>query len=353
MTRLMKIFLGAAAVVSVCALAGQARAADMICHPEDLNTRIFYTEDDKMGWDAVVKGRVISFGTKLENENNDLSDHVHDRSQVTVRLYDNLGVKIGDSLFVINSRNLIVSRIKVETIFKSNTFGYMMTGRGNFLLANEGDRIAQRVEGEASKYAFIYKSRGEYFEEIGEPGNAINNYKKAIELDKGNPGAHLALGYVYMRDNLYQYAIEEFGEAYGQITRLYDREDKFSLLMGMAEVRFREAYYENITDELRAKYIKEGIRYSKEALRIYPESKEANYYLAVFYYKSASPDDLQAKNQFLRVIELDPENVDAYVALSELYYKHRNKEKSRFYADLALKKNPANQRARFLLNLSE
>lgn len=329
------------------------RSADMIARSEDINTRIFYTENDKMGWEAVLKGKVISFGARLDNEKNDLSDYVHDRSQVTVRLYDNYGVRTGDSLFVINNRNLIVSRIKVVSIFKSGTFGYLLIGHGNFLLANEGDRVAQRVEGESSKYAFIYKSRGEYFEAVGETGNAINNYKKAIELDKGNPEAHLALGYVYMRDNLSQFAITEFGEAYRQITRLYDKEDKFTLLIGMAEVRFREVYYENIPDDLRSKYIKEGIKYSREAIEVYPDSKDANYYLAVFYYKNTEPDDLQAKNQFLKVIELDPDRIEAYVALSELYHKHRNKEKARFYADLALKKDPANERAKHLLKLSE
>ncbi|MCU0822310.1 MAG: tetratricopeptide repeat protein [Spirochaetes bacterium] len=285
--RKLKTFLRFAAVLSASVFTAPAWSADMISRAEDVNTRIFYTEDDKMGWDAVVKGKVLSFSTRLENEKNDLSESVHDRSQVTVRLYDNLGVKIGDSLFVINSRNLIVSRIKVSSIFKSNTFGYLLVGNGNFLLANEGDRVTQRVEGESSRFAFIYKSRGEYFEEVGEAGNAINNYKKAIELDRGNPEAHLALGYVYMRDRLYQFAITEFSEAYKQITRLYDREDKFSLLIGMAEVRFREAYYENLTDTLRQKYINEGIKYSKEALGIYPDSKNANYLLAVFYYKNA------------------------------------------------------------------
>jgi Tfp pilus assembly protein PilF len=342
-----------AALLSACAYAGTAWSADMISRPEDNNTRIFYTENDKMGWDAVLKGKVISFGTRFDNDKNDLSDSVHDRSQVTVRLYDNYGVKAGDYLFVINNRNLIVSRIKVVSIFKSGTFGYMLVGHGNFLLANEGDRVAQRAENEASKYAFIYKSRGEYYEEVGETGSAINNYKKAIELDKSNPNAHLALGNVYLRDNLYQFAITEFGEAYKQITRLYDNEDKYSLLLGMAEVRFCEVYYENITDDLRKKYIKEGIKYSREAIEFYPDSKDANYYLAVFCFKNPEPDDVQARDQFLRVIELDPENIDAYIALSELYYKHRNRGKSRFYADLALKKDPANKRAKFILNLSE
>ena len=346
-------FMNIAALLSACVCAVPAWSADMISRPDDINTRIFYTENDKMGWDAVVKGKVIAFGTRLDNEKNDLSESAHERSRVTVRLYDNYGVKVGDYLFVINKRNLIVSRIKAVSIFKSGTFGYLLVGHGNFLLANEGDRVAQRAEGETSKYAFIYKSRGEYYEAVGETGNAINNYKKAIELDKGNPDAHLALGYVYMRDNLYQFAITEFGEAYKQITRMYDREDKFCLLLGMAEVRFREAYYENINDDLRKKYITEGIKYSKEALEIYPDSKDANYFLAVFYYKNTEHDDLLAKKQFIRVIELDPDNIDAYLSLSKLYYDHGNKEKSRFYADLALKKNPANERAKFLINLSE
>ena len=100
-------------------------------------------------------------------------------------------------------------------------------------------------------------------------------------------------------------------------------------------------------------YINEGIKYSKEALRIYPDSKEANFYLGIFYYKNPEPSDVDAKNQFLKVIDLDPNNIDAYIALAELYYKHRNKKKARYFAEQALRIDPANDRAKFILSVSE
>lgn len=353
MAGIKNIFITFCIFMIILPASGPVESADMIYNQSDPHLRIFYTETDRVGWNALLKGRVLSIGADVETGKDDISGSISDRTKVSVRLYDHFGVEQGDTLFVINNRNLIVSRIKVASVFKSIIFGYMLIGYGNFRLANEGDRVAQRIESDYSRYACFHKARGDYYAQIGENGNAINSYKKAIELDKGNPEAHLALGNVYLSDNLLQFAFHEFNEAYRHFSRLYDNEDRFCLLKGMAEIRFREAYYENIPADLRGKYIKDGIKYSEEALRIYPGSRKVNYYLGMFYYKSPEPDDVKARDQFLKVIELDPENADAYTALADLYYKHDNMEKAVFYAEAALKIDPAGDRARFILNLAK
>ncbi len=328
-------------------------AADMLLNKDNANLKVFYTEDDGAGWNAVLKGKVVSIGVKSESESNEISGMVYDKTQVSVRLYNRDGLKVDDTLFVINRRNLIVSRIKVKSIFKTMSFGYMLIGSGNFFLANPGDRVVQESDSEYSKHAYIYKARGDYYRRLGQIGKAINNYKRAIELDIGNPEAHLELGYIYLKDDMHQFAFTEFNEARKRIARLYDNEDKYLLLKGMAEVRFDEVYFKEIPDNLRTKYIGEGIQYSKEALEVYPDSKDVNFYLGTFYYKNPEPDDVKAKKQFLRVIEIDPDFVSPYVSLSELYFKHKNKDKARLYADKALKLDPANERARFIHNLTD
>jgi len=63
--------------------------------------------------------------------------------------------------------------------------------------------------------------------------------------------------------------------------------------------------------------------------------------------------DVEAKNAFLKAIELDPELTDALVHLSVLYQRHNNNDKARLYANRALEVDPTNQRARYVLKSIE
>lgn len=314
-------------------------------------TKVFYHDADIEGWKAVIKGKIISIGMREDRGETDVFKSETDTSKAGVRLYSKEGIKNGDELFVINDKNLVVARLSVQSIFKSATFGYMLIGYGNLRFARNGDRVVQRVQDEYSQYAYIHKGRGDYYDATGDSAEAIHHYKKAIELDKGNPEAHLGLGIQFLRDNLLQFAFREFEEAYKNFGRLYDNEDKYELLKSMAETRYRQVYLTAIPQNLRKTYIKDGIRYAKEALAIYPESKDANFYLGMFYYKNPEPSDVDARNHLLKVIGKDPENIDAYLILAELYYNHKNMNKARQYAEQALKINPANERARFINNL--
>ncbi len=313
--------------------------------------KIFYTETDFYGWDAVLRGKVISIGAREDSHKNDLMRFAQDKTKAVVRLYSHEGMKVGDTLFVVNKRNLIVAKITIASIFKSKYLGYLLIGYGNLRLANLENRVVQRASEESSKYAYIYKSRGDYHHEVGNTGKSISYYKRAIELDSGNPEAHLYLGLIYLKKNLLQFALKEFDYSYKEIRRLYDNEDKFLLMKGMVEARYRGLRHYKLPLELIQKFKSEGIRYSREALEIYPDSKEVNFYLGMFYYLKPEPSDVDARNQFLRVIEIDPGQVAAYVNLAVLYKKHKNDKKAEFYAKEALKIDPANKRARHILKL--
>jgi tetratricopeptide (TPR) repeat protein len=95
----------------------------------------------------------------------------------------------------------------------------------------------------------------------------------------------------------------------------------------MAKTRYIEAYETSIPEKLKKTYIEEGIQYATEALSINPDAVELLYILGVMYYKNPEPDDVAAKKTFEKIIELDPTHIDAYIALSELYLKHKNKDK--------------------------
>lgn len=344
-------------VVAVSAgsfITGEATAGTLMRASDQAATlKVFYHERDTAGWSAVLIGKLESIGMKEEYDKDDIAQSASDKSKASVRLFQSEGIRTGDEIFVINDKNLIVSRLEVKTVFKSLSFGPMLVGYGNLRLAKAGNRVVQRVEEQYSKYAYIYGARGDYYKATGDDGEAIKNYKKAIELDRGNPEAHLALGLLYLKDDMLQFAFREFSEAYKSISRMYDKEDRYTLLRSMAETRYREAYFTRIPGDIRTGYIKDGLRYAEQALAMYPDSREAHFYLGIFHYRNPDRSDVKARDHMLKVLELDPENVDACLILAELYYNHGNRKKARYFAEQALKIDGTNERARFIKKLAE
>ncbi len=323
-------------------------AANMIMDDNQRFIKAYYTQGDTMGWDTELKGKIIEKGADLKIDRT-VTDNAQDSTNASARLYNNIGVSIGDILYIINSNNLIVGKITVSSVFKTDTFGYMAVGTGKLRLVNIGDRVVQRINNNRMNNAFVYRGRGDINRELGETGKAINFYKNALMIDKNNPEAHLSLGYIYLNDDMLEYANTEFREAEKNVRRMYDNEDRYYLFKGLTEVRFKQSYFVNSAARLREKYIKEGIEYSKRALNIYPDSKEVNYYLGIFYYRNAEPEEVLAKDQLLKAILLDENNADAYIALAELYDKHDNREKAITFAEKALKIDPANDRAKNII----
>jgi len=314
---------------------------------------IFSSRDDVKGMAAMVKGKVISYSAREEYDKKDLLGHAQDKSQATVRLYDAAGIDEGDTLFVIDDKNLIVAKMKVKTLFKSESFGEMLVGYGNFRLGKVGERVVRLAKNENSKYSYIYKARGDYYENTGKEGEAIEEYNLAIKLDPDNPNAHYALGLIYKKQGLYRFALREFQDSYAHMHQMYDKSDRFGLLRNMAEIMYKQVYESFTPARLRQEYREDGIRYCKEGLRIYSESGRLNYILGMFYSRWSNPNDKAAREAFLKAVEVDPSNSDAYLALSKLYYKHDNFSKARLYAEKALKADARNESARLWLKKIE
>lgn len=315
---------------------------------ENLKTKVYFSYNDKVGQDAVVKGKIISISTSEQLPENELSGIIQDRTKVTVRLIDREGLHSDNTLYVIDSNNLVVSKLQVKYIFENKTMGDMLIGYGNFKLSNDGYRVVKAVADNKAGDSFIYKTRGDYYYRTGDKGKAIAEYKKAIEMDRNNPGPRLALGLVYYKDQIYNFAYAELSAAYKSISSLYDNEDRFILLKSLAEIREIEAYRNINLFENRVKFRNEGIKYCKEALRIHKNSVDVNYLLGEFYFRKigdAAEDDKLARDMFLKVVELDESHSGANMRLSELYMKHNNKEKGLFYAKKAAESDPSNRKA--------
>ncbi|HNX24507.1 MAG TPA: tetratricopeptide repeat protein [Spirochaetota bacterium] len=314
----------------------------------NLKTKIYFSYSDKVGQDALVKGKIISISTSEALPENELSGMIQDKTKATVRLIDNEGLHSENTLYVIDPNNLVVSKLQVKYIFDNKTMGNMLIGYGNFKLSNEGYRVVKAVADDKAGDSFIYKTRGDYYYRTGDKGKAIAEYKKAIEMDRSNPSPRLALGLVYYKDEIYNFAYAELIAAYNSISSLYDNEDRFILLKSLAEIRAIEAYRNVNLFENRVKFRKEGIKFCKEALRVHKNSVEVNYLLGEFYYRNIdnkTDDEKLARDMFLKVIELDQSHAGANIRLSELYNKHNNKEKGLYYAKKASESDPANQKA--------
>jgi len=323
-------------------------SANLKYETENLKMKIYFSHNDKTGRDALMKGKIISISTSEELPPNELSGEIQDKTKVTVRLIDKQGLHTDNTLYVIDSNNLVVSKLQVKYLFDNQTFGDMLIGYGNFKLSNPGLRVVQPVTDSKAENSFIYKSRGDYFYRTGDKGKAIAEYKKAIEMDSGDPSARLALGLIYYKDEVYNFAYSELFHAYEKISSLYDKEDRFILLKSLAEIRAIEAYKNVNIYENRIKFRNEGIKFCKEALRINKNSVDVCYLLGEFYYRKVdnkTDDEKKARDMFIKVLELNEAHSGANSRLSELYLKHNNREKGLYYAKRAAEYDPSNQKA--------
>jgi tetratricopeptide (TPR) repeat protein len=309
---------------------------------------IFYSENEKQGWRAVVRGRVLDLGVRNVGSD-EIYPHVQRKTKVTCRMDSSESISPGDELFIINEKHLIVSRVKVVTVNRSSSFGYILVGYGNFRRVQKDFLLVQRKEEGNQKKAPIYKARGDYFRNNGQYGEAIVEYEKAIKADPHYPEAHLEMGKIYIDKKIYEYALKEYSLAYKGINLMYDNQDKYELYKGLLDVYAYNAYVSPmINRQKQAENINSGISLVKEALGDYPQDEYFNYQAGRFYYNNPDSDDLMAKKYLQKTVEINPSNSDALVILGELYYKHKNYKKAKEYVSRALKTDPANPRAQDL-----
>lgn len=325
---------------------------NMLHERDSLRTRAFFTRADELGRDVVIKGKIISISASETLPENDISGIAREKTRATIRLYSTENVKINDVLYVIDNNNLVVSKVEVKQFFNSRTFGNMLLAYGNLKLSNEGQRVVQILRDHNAQWAFIHKSRGDQLVRNGKKGEAIAEYRKALEMDSENPEARLSLGLIYFSDKIYNFAYSELKKAYDNIQRLYDNEDRFILLSTLAELSYIEAYTNYNTASIRERFRSEGIRYSREALRVNSHSADMHFLLGEFYYKNFDRSDVQdkdARDSYLKAVAANPGHSMANLRLAMLYIKHKNIEKGVFYARKAIDADPDNSEALELL----
>lgn len=325
---------------------------NMLYERDNLRTRVFFSRADELGRDVVIKGKIISISSSETLPENDISGIASEKTRATIRMYSNEGVKINDTLYVIDNNNLVVSKLEVKQFFSNKTFGNMLLGYGNLKLSIEGYRVVQILRDHNARWAFMHKSEGDKHLRNGSKGEAIAEYRKALEMDSESPEARMALGLVYFNDKIYNFAYSELKKAYDNIQRLYDNEDRFILLSTLAELSYIEAYTNYNPAAIRIRFRNEGIKYSREALKVNNVSADLHFLLGEFYYKNfdrSDGNDKEARDSYLKAVAVNPGHSMANLRLAMLYIKHSNVEKGVFYARKAVDADPDNSEALELL----
>lgn len=324
------------------------------------DVQVFFNDGDQVGHFCHVVGVIDSLGTRefSTDKEKELGIKIQGKTKSLVRLTDQTGIMNGSILYVINERNLVVSKMTVSSVFSTVSFDEMCVGYGNFRNVQKDYRVVRAASETDGEGGASYIADGNRYKENGDISKAIESYQKAIVSDSRNPEAHSALGYIYLEQNMVQFAMKEFAEGYRNIGRLYDKEDRYNLLKGCASSRYTAVFHSELPkgNQIRDKYVTEGIKFANEAVTVYPDSVDMNYMLGSFYYERSGADqkldtvnEVKTRNCMLKVLKEKDDHVDALVILAKLYKKHGNRSKAELYASKAVSVAPQDTSVRDLL----
>lgn len=206
----------------------------------------------------------------------------------------------------------------------------------------------------------IYSNFGAIYGRLGNPKQAIKNYKKALEINPNDAGAYSNLGAVYAELGMFDQAIKELKEALEinpnhagahsnlgscyVALRMYDQaieELKKSIDINPSNA---EAY-----SNLGAAYVQSGmydqaIKELKKAIDVNPSDAEGYSNLGAAYVQSGMYD--QAIKEVKKALEINPKNPTAYCIIGAAYVELHMDEKAIKELEKALEINPTFTEAR-------
>jgi tetratricopeptide (TPR) repeat protein len=152
---------------------------------------------------------------------------------------------------------------------------------------------------------------------------AIEEFKKALELDPDIPEVYCSLGSAYLGKG----KLEEASNSYKQVLSM----NPSSNIRGVANLCLGIIYTER-------KKFAEAVKSFEEAVRLIPDKAEAHYRLADIYVQQGKFD--LAIPEYKRAIELDPNLAKPYQGLGLIYTKKGKADEAIRYYEEAIKRDP-------------
>lgn len=140
-----------------------------------------------------------------------------------------------------------------------------------------------------------YLEKGNDYAASGDMDKAMSEFKKALEVDPGNPLAHNNMGIIYKNKGLYTTAIEEFKLALEGMPNYYKTYNN------LGNIYFEREYYD------------EAEKYYQKCIKVKPDFAECYWNLALCCEASGQYD--KATRYFSKYKELS--NDPAYVGLAQ------------------------------------
>ena len=234
------------------------------------------------------------------------------KDQVTVRVMNREGLRVGQKLFVIEKnphhkqyRNgMIVAEITVESILNNPFYGWVLTGQGNLLRVREGQFVARTLDSENLEQARVIKKRGDMFMDRGEFEKAIAAYEDALKADKNLPEAHAALGRLFLKeahktDEYPVRALSALEKAWQNREHFYYASEAFSFYLDYMEALYlaygQDRYTSASGNSIRHLTRIDEVGATCSTITDHPDCNlhraRANYYLMEYYSNQGSAEE--------------------------------------------------------------
>lgn len=273
--------------------------------------------------------------------------------QVTVKVQNRRGLKVGQKLYVIDKdpfhsqyRNgLVVGEIHVASILYNPFYGWVVTGTGILLRVREGQFVARTLDTENLERAYSLKKRGDHYANRGNFEKAISSYNEALVADSTLPEANAAMGDMFFGmaldsgRELPVRALSEYDRAWqNRVNFRYDYEKfhYYKKFMDALYYTYRLRRLEATRSDGLVKLLERILTIGAEARKIqdHPDVRmqlaRAHYYRMVYYETERDAEERklhdasdEAAGELLKdLVEARPPDAEVY-RLALLYYGRR------------------------------
>lgn len=182
---------------------------------------------------------------------------------------------------------------------------------------------------------------------------AIVQLKEGISMVPENGNYYRVLAYCYFNNRQYKEARESYDNA---VKLLPDKKDSLeqARLENWEELYRGATSYANKIAKAPAESVQVVVDKAQKALDnaiLFMPSNERNMMLQAFIYQRTGKAD-EAKKAYLKIVELNPKNPDAYVVLGKTAYNDSKFSEAAEYFKKALAINPADTNTHFMMGLS-